>query len=242
MTQLKRRARRPAGDRGFSLVELLVGISIFGVLMAILGGVVIDMLRANSDTRARLANVDQVRQGMDTMARNIRTAVRPAQLNPTCATDCDAAFESIADDKVVFLANIGDTDASGDPAPTRFTYTVAADPDDVRGETATVTEMRQKVASTWTSGDYTFVPECAVGEPVAVGCVARVVTSGIRWPYPSGEKPFVVRTAPGGAALAAGTGVGNVATVDITLPMGTLAKPSPSVATTVFLPNSILGR
>jgi prepilin-type N-terminal cleavage/methylation domain-containing protein len=237
----QRAARRRADDRGFSLMELIVAMGIFGLLMSILGGVVIEMLKADQSTRARLANVDQVRQGMDAMARNLRTAVRPAQLNSTCTTACEVAFESISSTKVVFHANVGDTDTAGNAAPTLYTYTVAADPDDVLGETARIVEIRQRVAPTWTSGDYTFVPECTVGGAAVSGCTARVLASGIRWPFPSGEKPFAF-TSAAGATLAAATDVGNVATVDITLPLGTAANPSPSVASTVFLPNSILGR
>jgi prepilin-type N-terminal cleavage/methylation domain-containing protein len=233
-----RQTWRGRRDAGFTLVEVMVSIALFSVLMALLSGVVIEMLKANAGTRDRLANLDQVRGGMDAMTRTLRTAVRPEQLNPGCVDVCDYAFEAIGPTAVTFFANVGET-AAGADAPTRITYTVTPD---AGGKTATVTEVRQKVDPSWASGDYVFVAPCTVAGPAVAGCTARAVTAGIRWPYPAGEQPFAFRSVDGGTDLAAGTNVTTVATAEVTLPLGTADNPSQSVTSTVFLPNTSLGR
>ena len=247
MTRLRLR-RYDRNDRGVTLMETVVGLGIFGLLLALLSGVVVQIIRGDSGTRIRLANLDQVRTGMDAMTRTLRTAVRPEQLNGTCSAACDYAFETIGDSTVVFTANLGAVKA-GAPAPTRVTYTVAVDPDDASGATAAVTEVRQQVASTWTSGDYAFAGgpgACAVGGPIVAGCSARVVTSGLRWPLPDGHA-FVYRALGQTAGLSTVAGGSEtvrraVSTVEVTLPVGSADAATSSVTSRVFLPNSSLGR
>lgn len=224
----------------------MVGITLFSVVLGLVSGIVIASLKASTGTRDRLANLDQVRAGMDSMTKSLRTAVRPEQLNPSCTTVCDYAFETAGDSEVAFLANLGAIDAAGKPAPTRVSYTVAADPDDSRNLTAIVTEMRQEVLPTWTSGNYVFTPPCTVGVGGS-GCTAREITKGIRWPFPVADgPPFVyydgshteLSTTPTLTAAKRAT----ISAVDITMPVGDAEHPSPGVMSSVFLPNSTLGR
>lgn len=224
----------------------MIAITLFSAVLGLVSGVVIESLRSSTATRDRLANLDQVRAGMDSMSKSIRTAVRPEQLNGNCATTCDVAFVAATDYGVTFFANLGELDSAGKAAPTRFSFTVAADPADASGRTAVVTETRQKVLSTWTTGDYVFAGPCTVNTVVA-GCSARQITMGLRWPYPTADGPAFVYydgshvKVPTTAAMTAAQR-GSISAVDITLPVGSVGKPSPSVMSSVFLPNSILGR
>jgi prepilin-type N-terminal cleavage/methylation domain-containing protein len=231
-------------DGGFSLIELLVAVSLFTAVLALVSGVVIESLKSSTDTRNRLANLDQVRAGMDSMTKSLRTSVRPEQLNGHCVASCDVAFESAKDYQVTFYANLGEVDAAGRAAPTRFSYTVGPDPRDATGKTAVVTEMRQQVLPTWASGDYAFAGPCTVNTAVA-GCSAREITRGLRWPFPDGPA-FVYYDGAHAvlpeAELLTAAQRGVISAVDITLPVGNADHPSPSVTSSVFLPNSILGR
>jgi prepilin-type N-terminal cleavage/methylation domain-containing protein len=247
---MRRRSSR-GDERGISLIEVMVAISLFSVLLALVSGVVIESLKSSTDTRNRLANLDQVRGGMDSMTKSLRTAVRPSQLNGTCSAFCEDAFDVATDYEVTFLANLGDQ-LGGKATPSRITYKVAPDTTDPRGLTAIVTETRQQVKSTWVSGDYVFAgvaapaAPCTVSAPVP-GCVTRQITKGLRWPFPVGEGPAFVYYDAAHVKLPATSLTTSaqrtaISAVDITLPVGDASHPSPSVLSSVFLPNSILGR
>jgi len=245
MTKLKQRQRR--NDGGYSLIEVMVAMVIATTVLGLVTTTMISMLRNGAGASSRLANLDQVRTGVDALSKNLRTAVRPEQLNPTCSTSCSAAFETVTDSRVVFFGNVGDKVGSNS-APTRITYAIAVDPNDATGTTAAVTETRQKVASTWTAGDYTWAggtgtAPCAT--PIT-GCVTRVISRGVTWPLPTSNGPLftyyngtnvavATSPAPSGSALA------QIASIRIALPVGDSTHPSPGVSTSVFLPNSTLG-
>lgn len=243
-----RRKLRDRRDGGFSLIELMVGISLLSVVLTLVTGVVIESLKSSTATRDRLANLDQVRAGMDSMTKSIRTAVRPEQLNGSCAASCDIAFETAKDYEVTFFANLGEKDAAGKAAPTRFTFKITADPLDATGQTAMITETRQSVLTTWTTGDYVFAGPCAVNTAVS-GCSAREITRGLRGPFPLGEAVFGyydaahTKLSPDSADVSLTEDQrAKLSAVDVTLPVGSVENPSPSVMSSVFLPNSILGR
>jgi prepilin-type N-terminal cleavage/methylation domain-containing protein len=242
--------RAPPRDDGYSLIEVLVAMVISSVVLGLVTASMIGMLRNGASASSRLANLDQIRIGVDALSKNLRTAVRPEQLNPSCVASCSAAFESIDNSKVVFYANVGDKVGTA-PAPTRITYAIAADPADTTGTTAAVTETRQKVASTWTTGDYTWAggtgsAPCPAGGAAVAGCVTRVFSRGITWPLPASNGPLftyydgthaAVATSPTPAASV----LARIASIRIALPVGDPTHPSPGVSTSVFLPNSTLG-
>jgi hypothetical protein len=194
----------------------------------------VSMLRNGASASSRLANLDQIRTGVDALSKNLRTAVRPEQLNPTCVSSCQAAFETATDTRAVFFANVGN-EVGTKAAPTRITYAIAGDPADATGTTATVTETRQQVASTWTSGDYTW----------GTG-VTRTISRGITWPLPASSGPLFtyyngsndpIATTPAPTTSTLAT----IASIRIALPVGDATHPSPGVSTSVFLPKATLG-
>jgi prepilin-type N-terminal cleavage/methylation domain-containing protein len=229
MSHLTRRHSRH--DGGYSLVELLVAMAVASTVLGLVTSAMIAMLHNGAAANSRLANLDQIRIGVDALSKNLRTAIRPEQLNPTCSASCSSAFDTATGSQVVFYANVGDK-VGTKAAPTRITYSIAADPNDTTGHTASVTETRQHVAPTWTTGDYSW----------SAG-TTRVVSRGITWPLPSSNGPLFTYYNGSNAALAAPSGstLAQIASIRIALPVGDAAHPSPGVSTSVFLPNSTLG-
>jgi prepilin-type N-terminal cleavage/methylation domain-containing protein len=244
--------RQERRDGGYSLIEMMTAMAIATVVLGLVTGSLIGMMKSNASTTTRLANLDQVRQSMDAISKNLRTAVRPEQLNPACSANCSAAFVSATANSVKFYANVGDVDPAGKPAPTLMSYTIAADPHDATGKTAAITEIRQALASSWTSaaGDYSWAggtgaAPCPAGGPVVAGCTTRVIGSGISWPIPAAAPVFayysgstLVPTSP----PITGSTLDRLSSVAIALPVGDVTHPSAGVSTTVFLPNSSLGQ
>jgi prepilin-type N-terminal cleavage/methylation domain-containing protein len=214
-------------DEGYTLIEVMMAMLIASVVLGLVTTAMIGMLRSGAGATSRLANLDQVRTGVDALSKNLRTAIRPEQLNPSCSTACSSAFDSAAD-------NVGDT-VGARAAPTRITYTIAADPNDTTHTTAMVTETRQHVATGWTSGDYTW----AAGS-------TRTISRGITWPLPAANGPLFTYYNAGGTAIATSPAptastLAQVSSIRIALPVGDATHPSPGVTTSVFLPNSTLG-
>jgi type II secretory pathway pseudopilin PulG len=230
-------ANQKPRDGGYSLIEMLTAMAIAMVVLGLVTGSLISMMKSNASADTKLANLDQVRQAADAMSKDIRTAIKPELMNNACATNCTVAFVSATSASAQFFANEGDTDSTGKiSTPTLVTYSAAADPTDKTGLTARITETRQSVSSTWTSGsDYTWGPAST-----------RVVASGIEWPYPASSSSLFVYHDPTGVKIATSPSMttsqlGQIASVDISLPLGTATAPTAGVSTSVYLPNSILG-
>jgi prepilin-type N-terminal cleavage/methylation domain-containing protein len=235
------RARRP--DAGFSLIELLVAVTLSTLVGTLLTGVVISTLHTSANTRARLADVDNVRVAMDTMTRTLRTAIAPAQLGASC-TGCDAPFvaftvaKPLAPCGVTFWANFGAAAAGQVDRPVKISYILEPKPG---GATADLVEYRQQpdaspvIASSWTgaitrrvlingllydTGKFGSGTGCATGTPTA---------------------PIFRYTTSTGTAT---TAVALVRAVDITLPVrssNALESGTTTAATKVFLPNTSWG-
>jgi prepilin-type N-terminal cleavage/methylation domain-containing protein len=238
--------RQEPRDAGFTLIEMLAAMSIATIVIGLVSGALISGMQDNASASTRLANLDQVRQSMDTLSKDVRTAIAPDLLNDACsaATDvagrpaCSSAFVSATATSVQFYANVGATDSSG-PTPTLITYTVAADPNDKTGKTAAITEISQSVTGdpTSTSGYYTW----------ASG-TTRVAGAGVEWPIPTTSQNgsvFVYQNSAGATlpttpAMSASE-LSQIASVEIALPVGSAADPTAGVSTTVFLPNSVQG-
>lgn len=70
MSRLKRRVR---DDQGFSLTELLVSMTIFSVLMALIFGLLITMTYQASDNIGRTRSVEEARLGLSQIDRQVRS-------------------------------------------------------------------------------------------------------------------------------------------------------------------------
>lgn len=234
------RARR---DGGMSLVELIVVIAIASVLGTLLTNVVISTFRTSAGTRARLADVDNVRVAMDSMTRTLRTAIAPAQLGASC-TGCDAPFVAFTAAKplapcgVTFWANYGTAAAGQVDRPVKITYVLEPKSG---GTTADLVEYRQQpdgtsgVASSWTGSITRRVLINGIGYNgttfgTGPGCATGTATS-----------PLFRYSNSKGAPT---TDVSAVRSIDIALPVRTpnvLEDATTTANTKVFLPNTAWG-
>lgn len=216
---------RRRSDAGMTLIEVLVGVVIFTVLGGLLTGFVVEMLRSNTGTTNRAANVDQLRVSTDALTKGLRTAVRPEQLNPACASACDAAFLSASASAVTFYANHG---AAGKARLT--TYRVEQDPDKL-GTGRLVEEVRASAA-----------PGGAPVTACGAGCTSRTLARGLVWPVIAADPVFAFAD-DGCANFVTTMDAADIACVLIDLPvLGARDNPGTSATATVFLPNSVMGR
>lgn len=222
---MKSAAGRPRPDAGVTLIELLVGVVIFTVLGGLLSAFVVEMLRSNTGTTNRAANVDQLRVSTDALTKGLRTAVRPEQLNPACVTACDTAFLTASPSAVTFYAN------HGSPGQARLTtYRVEQDPD--RPDSARlVEELRAGAAPGGT-------PSTVCG----AGCTSRTLAHGLVWPVDAADPVFAFAD-ENCADFVTPVAPADIACVLIDLPvLGARDNPGTSATATVFLPNSVMGR
>ncbi len=208
-----------------TLIEVLVGVVIFTVLGGLLTAFVIDMLRSSTGTTNRAANVDQLRVSTDALTKGLRTAVRPEQLNPACASACDAAFLTATASETTFYANHG---AAGQARLT--TYRVEQDPD--RLGTGRLVEERHTSAA----------PGGAPSTACGAGCAKRTLARGLVWPVTAADPVFAFADS-GCDDFTSAVARADIACVVIDLPvLGARDNPGTSATATVFLPNSVMGR
>ncbi len=221
-----RRTEPARPDAGFTLVEVMVGIAIFTVLMGLLTGLVIDMLKTSSGTSARLTNVDGLRVGLDGVTKGLRTAVRPEQLNPGCTSACDSAFLSSSASAVTFYANYGS------PGKAQLTtYRVEENLPTAPGTGRLVEEIH--AAAT---------PGGTPSTACAAGCKQRTLVRGLTWPVAAAAPVFDFADS-GCSDFLTPVALGDIACVLVDLPVdGARDNPGTSATSTVFLPNSVMGR
>lgn len=208
-----------------TLIEILVGVVVFTVLGGLLTGFVIEMLRSNTGTTNRAANVDQLRVSTDALTKGLRTAVRPEQLNPACVSACDAAFLTASESAVTFYANHG---TAGKARLT--TYRVEQDPNKPG--------TGQLVEELWANA----APGGAPSTVCAAACTKRTLARGLVWPVTTGDPVFAFADT-GCQDFATPVARADIACVLIDLPvLGARDNPGTSATATVFLPNSVMGR
>lgn len=174
-----RRTSAQRDDEGFTLVELVVSMSVFAVIMSVVMSLLIGTQRQVSATSLRLDDIDQARMSIDSLSRTLRTAVEPAQLEVGC-TSCDGpaststALTSATTSSVQLFANGGA--AAG---PNLVTFTATYDSVKKQG-TLTKTVQQPDLNS---APDYTYTA-CTIG---AAGCLITqtAIVRGLQWPLPT---------------------------------------------------------
>ncbi|ADG74724.1 prepilin-type cleavage/methylation-like protein [Cellulomonas flavigena DSM 20109] len=73
MPEIRLRRARPRGDRGTSLVELLVSMTLFATAMALIMGAAIEVLHVTKDAEGAAASVQNTRQALAMIDRQVRS-------------------------------------------------------------------------------------------------------------------------------------------------------------------------
>jgi prepilin-type N-terminal cleavage/methylation domain-containing protein len=96
-----RRSRRPGGDAGTTLAEMLVALIVFGVFAAFVSTTVLQTTRLAKTSALREGAAQSASLVLQQLSRDLRTAVR---LGPTTAPQ--TAFVAATPTEVVFFSNV----------------------------------------------------------------------------------------------------------------------------------------
>jgi type II secretory pathway pseudopilin PulG len=117
LTGSVQRDREP-GDAGISLAELLVTITIFGIMMAVVMGIFVSLTRATSLGQKTDGNVRQASNGMNEMSRIIRAGTN----NPVQNAAPTPAFGDASRESLTIFAFVNFTDTT--QRPIRVTFSI----------------------------------------------------------------------------------------------------------------------
>jgi prepilin-type N-terminal cleavage/methylation domain-containing protein len=112
--------RRPSGDAGLTLVEMLTAMVVGSIVMSAAFVMFMTAQRSNATSIARQDTVNQAKVSVEAIGRNLRTAIQPNQLEDAASTD--VAFVQAGARGVAFYANIDNVDNL--IGPSRVTYAV----------------------------------------------------------------------------------------------------------------------
>jgi len=165
------RDRGASGERGTTLVELMVTMAIFTVVIVAITQLSINFQRASAMTANRQEQVDIGRTSVETMTSVLRTSVMPSQLSNSCSiTVCTQdAFVAAQPYSVQFYANY--RNPGNTIGPSRVTYTVS--PAEAGGATITQKIQRPDSPAPGASG-YLYCAAEAIG--ASAPCKARLTT------------------------------------------------------------------
>jgi prepilin-type N-terminal cleavage/methylation domain-containing protein len=116
------RSRRRRGQRGLTLVELLVAMLIMGILTTMIIGSWVTLTKAYSSTSKSNRQRDFATQAIARMAREIRDAQRPA-------TSATAAFVRAYPNEIRFYSTFNTTDADNPVTTPRLTRYILKETD-----------------------------------------------------------------------------------------------------------------
>jgi prepilin-type N-terminal cleavage/methylation domain-containing protein len=157
MRRLRKVVRQLHGDKGISLIEMVVVTAILGVVLAMISATTIGAQKMLTNTSSRLDQLQQSKDAMESISKILRTSVLPSQLNGTCTACTTAAFINGDVRSVQFYANINnDSNVSG---PSQVSYVVSAD--------GTLTESVHG-PNPHAASDYNYLYTCTKG---TTGCV-----------------------------------------------------------------------
>lgn len=142
---------RPRNDAGFGLPEFVVSMAMSGILLLALGTTFAGSLTSSSKNSTRISDTADLRLAMDTVARRLRLAVRPA---PGAA-----AFEVAGPRTVRFFAAMDKPGVDAEQPPTLVEYAV----------TPTCLEERRTTPSGTTEATWSWT----VGATTTTTCLVR---------------------------------------------------------------------
>ena len=116
--------RRPGGDVGVTLVELLITTVLLGIVASATVLMVTASMRVSSATKERLDQSNSATIAMQRVSRTLRTAVLQSQLTTSCTLSIctDSAFLKGTRTSVQFYADVDNPKNS--IGPSRVTYDV----------------------------------------------------------------------------------------------------------------------
>lgn len=139
------RSRRPSGDEGTSLAELLVVMAISSVLLLAVGTIFTTSLKLTKDVNSRTGATTDAKLAMDTAARRLRVAVRPKEN----ADSITPMLVSASATSIKFYASVSPTGTTTAVLPTLIEYSIDATSGCFR-------EARTPATSTTSSGQTTL--------------------------------------------------------------------------------------
>ncbi|MEZ0449646.1 PilW family protein [Cellulomonas sp. ICMP 17802] len=190
------------------MTELLVTMLIFGVVLAAIMTLSIGFMKTNGQTTTRQNQVDTARVVVETVSRNLRTAVMPSQLTSTCSGCTQDAFVVGKDFAVQFYANINNPGNS--VGPSRVTYTLSTS-----GTTAgdLVEKIQVPDSNVPTASGYVYCDAEAVG--ASATCKARLKTRTVAKGVQSSGQPIFAYYDGVGARLSPATAGGSLSSLDL---------------------------
>jgi len=158
-------------ERGTTLAELLVGMTIFSILMAAVTTIAVGYYRVNAQSVARQDQVDETRAAAERFAKLVRTAVKPSQLINCSTSTCSEidAFVSASATSMKFYANIDN--ARNLVGPRQVTYALETT---APGVARLVERVQRPDSSTPGSNGYSYCDALASG--ASASCKARLET------------------------------------------------------------------
>ncbi|MBV9096716.1 MAG: prepilin-type N-terminal cleavage/methylation domain-containing protein [Frankiaceae bacterium] len=238
------RLRSADSDRGLTLVEVMLSVALLTVVGGLVSTFVVATQRTTAATSTRLQNVDKGRLAMDAMAKALRVAVQPAQVQQQLgvqgsgAVASSTALTTATTTSVTFYADFGIQGNNTGPDLVTFSVTPNAD-----GKTAKLTQSYRQPdpgsAPNWTYG-------CTVG---TTGCVVVVRTLVPALALPAANTVFTYYDNAGNVLTPASGGLtpSQLITVDrvnFTLPVQTpngYGIGANTVTSDVQLPNAVTG-
>jgi prepilin-type N-terminal cleavage/methylation domain-containing protein len=216
-------------DAGLGLPELLVAMTLLGILTTIIATTSILGIRTSHDLQNRLEDSSQGEIGILSVSKVLRTAVLPDQLDDqACANCADTAIVRAGATQLSFYANLDNTGQG----PSLVTISVIEDPHH-RG-TAILQEKTQPPIPGTTEG-YHFC------DPAVAGCAVRTrtVSRGLVWPASRSFTYYDFAGAPLDGTQLALDQLARVSSIDVTIPV----RGAPDTSTTtavqrVRLPNA----
>ncbi|WP_236120597.1 PilW family protein [Cellulomonas palmilytica] len=249
MTGLVRRWRertmdRGVDDRGTTLAELLIGMTIFSILMAAVTTMAVGYHRVHAENVARQDQVDATRTASERLTKVIRTVVKPSQLISCTTSVCSEidAFVSASSTAMKFYANLDN--AGNAVGPRQVTYML--DPTGA-GEARLVERVQVPDSATPGANGYTYCDALAAGASAACKgrMTTRVLVEGVRTDGPVATFVYFDNagqrmTPASGAALSAAQ-IDQVLSIELTLRVRSHDRNSTGPTTyiqRILLPNS----